>query len=97
MAATTAICASAPLFFGMLEGGETLMARAGEIRVPVLMLIGGQDPVISPESNREFYDRLGSGDKTFLLYPRMLHEPFNELGRQQVFDDLARWLEQRLG
>ena len=57
------------------------------------MLIGGQDPVISPEANREFFDRLGSDDKTFLLYPRMLHEPFNELGRQQVFDDLARWLE----
>jgi len=88
---------SAPLYFGMVEGGEMLMARAGEIKAPVLMLIGGQDPVISPESNREFYDRLGSDDKTFLLYPRMLHEPLNELGRQQVFDDLARWLEPRIG
>ncbi len=88
---------SAPLFFGMVEGGEMLMARAGEIKAPVLMLIGGQDPVISPQSNREFYDLLGSDDKTFLLYPRMLHEPLNELGRQQVFDDIARWLEPRIG
>ena len=88
---------SAPLFFGMVEGGEMLMARAAAIRLPILMLIGGQDPVISPESNREFFDRLGSDDKTLLLYPRMLHEPFNELGREQVFEDLARWLESRLG
>jgi len=88
---------SAPLFFGMVEGGEMLLARAGEIKAPVLMLIGGQDSVICPVSNREFYDRLGSGDKTFLLYPKMLHEPLNELGRQQVFDDLARWLEPRIG
>ena len=87
---------SAPLYFGMVQGGEMLLARAGEIKVPVLMLIGGQDPVISPESNREFYDHLGSDDKTFLLYPRMLHEPLNELGRQQVFDDLSRWLEPRI-
>jgi len=87
---------SAPLYFGMVAGGEMLMARAGEIKVPVLMLIGGQDPVISPESNREFYDLLGSDDKTFLLYPRMLHEPINELGRQKVFDDLAHWLEPRI-
>ena len=87
---------SAPLFFGMVEGGEMLLARAGEIRLPILMLIGGQDPVICPESNREFFDRLGSEDKTLLLYPRMLHEPFNELGREQVFEDLARWLEPRL-
>jgi alpha-beta hydrolase superfamily lysophospholipase len=88
---------SAPLFFGMVEGGEMLLARAGEIKAPVLMLIGGQDSVICPVSNREFYDRLGSDDKTFLLYPKMLHEPLNELGRHQVFDDLARWLEPRIG
>jgi len=87
---------SAPLFFGMVEGGEMLLARAGEIRVPILMLIGGQDPVVSPQSNRQFYDRLGSADKTLLLYPKMLHEPINELGREQVFDDLTRWIEPRI-
>src|SRR5271165_98556 len=88
---------SAPLFFGMVEGGEMLLARAGEIKAPVLMLIGGQDSVVCPVSNREFYDRLGSNDKTFLVYPKMLHEPLMELGRQQVFDDLARWLKPRIG
>lgn len=87
---------SAPLFFGMVEGGEMLLARAGELKIPLLMLVGGQDPVVCPRSNREFYDRVGAGDKLFVLYPRMLHEPFNELGREQVFSDLARWLEPRL-
>jgi alpha-beta hydrolase superfamily lysophospholipase len=87
---------SAPLFFGMVEGGEMLLARAPEIKSPLLMLVGGQDPVICPRSNREFYDRLGSPDKLFLLYPKMLHEPFNELGREQVYDDVIRWLEPRL-
>jgi alpha-beta hydrolase superfamily lysophospholipase len=87
---------SAPLFFGMVEGGRMLLSRAGEIRMPILMLIGGQDPVIDPTTSREFYERLGSEDKTLLLYPKMLHEPFNELGREQVFDDLGRWLEGRL-
>jgi alpha-beta hydrolase superfamily lysophospholipase len=88
---------SAPLFFGMVEGGEMLLARASEIRVPMLMLVGGQDPVICPRSNREFYDLLGSEDKLLHFYPKMLHEPFNELGREQVFSDLIRWLEPRLG
>jgi len=87
---------SAPLFFGMVEGGEMLLRRAGEIRVPILMIVGGQDPVICPQANREFFDRLGSPDKLFHLYPKMLHEPFNELGREQVFTDLIRWLEPRL-
>ncbi len=87
---------SAPLFFGMVEGGELLLARAGEIRIPLLMLLGGQDTVIDPTTSREFFERLGSEDKTLLIYPKMLHEPLNELGREQVFDDLIRWLEQHL-
>ena len=87
---------SPPLFFGMVEGGALLMARAAEIRIPLLMLLGGQDTVIDPTTSREFFDRLGSDDKTLLIYPKMLHEPLNELGREQVFDDLIRWLEQHL-
>lgn len=87
---------SPPLFFGMVEGGKMLMSRAGEIGAPILMLIGGQDPVIDPGASREFYDRLGSDDKTLLLYPKMLHEPLNELGREQVIEDIARWLEPRI-
>lgn len=87
---------SAPLFFGMVEGGRQLLDRAGEIRTPVVMVVGGQDPIVDPTAARELYDRLGSEDKTLLLYPRMLHEPFNELGREQVLGDVARWIEPRL-
>ncbi len=87
---------SAPLFFGMVDGGEMAIARAGEIRVPTLLLVGGQDPIIDPASAREFFDRVGSEDKTMHLYPKMLHEPMSEVGREQVFDDLMRWLSPRL-
>jgi alpha-beta hydrolase superfamily lysophospholipase len=87
---------SAPLFFGMVEGGEMLIARAGEIRIPTLILVGGQDPVVNPAAAHEFYDRLGSVDKTLLIYPKMLHEPLNELGAEQVFDDVVRWIDSHL-
>jgi alpha-beta hydrolase superfamily lysophospholipase len=87
---------SPPLFFGMVEGGEMLVTRAPEIRLPILLLLGGQDTVIDPVTSREFFDRLGSEDKTLLFYPKMLHEPLNELGREQVFDDLVRWFGQHL-
>jgi alpha-beta hydrolase superfamily lysophospholipase len=87
---------SAPLFFGMLEGGEMLLARACEIHTPTLMIVGGQDPIVDPSAARELFDRLGSEDKMLLYYPKMLHEPFNEVGRDQVFDDVIRWLEPRL-
>jgi alpha-beta hydrolase superfamily lysophospholipase len=87
---------SAPLFFGMVEGGAMLMERAGEIETPVLMLLGGQDTVTDPAAARAFFDRIGTDDKTLSIYPRLLHEPLNEIGRQQVLDDVLRWIEPRL-
>ena len=87
---------SAPLFFGMIEGGQMLMSRAHEINTPVLLLLGGQDTVTDPAAARTFFDILGSEDKTLSIYPKMLHEPLNEIGRQQVLDDVLRWIDPRL-
>jgi alpha-beta hydrolase superfamily lysophospholipase len=73
-----------------------LLARAGELRTPTLMIVGGQDRVVDPAAAREFFDRIGTEDRLLLLYPKMLHEPLNELGREQVLGDLIRWIEPRL-
>jgi acylglycerol lipase len=87
---------SAPLFFGMVDGGPLIEGRAGEIRVPVLMLLGGSDPVIDANASRRIFACLGSLEKTLIVYPEMLHEPLNELGRERVFADVASWLEERI-
>ncbi len=87
---------SGPLFFGMIEGGAMLIERAPEIQTPVLMLLGGQDTVTDPSAGREFFDRIGSEDKTLTIYPKMLHEPLNEIGREQVLSDVLAWIEARL-
>ncbi len=87
---------SAPLFFGMTGEGERTIANASAITLPVLMLLGGSDPVIHAETSRQVFERLGSADKTLRLYPPMLHEPLNELDREQVFRDIESWLRSRL-
>ena len=87
---------SPPLFFGMTGWGETIAASAPSITQPVLMLLGGSDPVIDAETSRRFFDRLGSPDKTLRVYPPMLHEPLNELDRAGVLADIEAWLRARL-
>ena len=87
---------SAPLYFGMIEGGARLLERLGAITTRVLMIVGGNDPVVDPGTCRLAFDRLGSTDKTLLLYPHMLHEPLNELGRDGVIADLVAWLDREL-
>lgn len=87
---------SPPLFFGMVAGGELLLAGAARLRPPLLMLLGGQDPLIDPQFSREFFNRVEQEDKTLILYPKMLHEPLNEVGREKVVADVVHWLADRI-
>lgn len=85
-----------PFYFGMVDGGELLLQRARGLRVPLLMVVGGDDPIVDPASVREFFDEAGVEDKTLMLYPSMSHEPLNEPGRDRVVGDVVRWLAPRL-
>jgi alpha-beta hydrolase superfamily lysophospholipase len=87
---------SAPLFFGMLEGGLRLSDRAGEIQTPVLMLLSTSDTVVDPVASQDLFEKLGSVRKTLRLYPEALHEPLNDLDREQVLDDVANWVDELL-
>lgn len=87
---------SAPLFFGMVEGGRAVVARASEVHTPVLLILGGSDHVVDPTTTRGFFDALASEDKTLRLYPEMLHEPLNEIGREAVIEEIIGWIARHL-
>jgi alpha-beta hydrolase superfamily lysophospholipase len=87
---------SAPLFFGMVEGGPIVLARAAEIHLPTLMILGGADAVVDSATSRQLFDHLGSTDKTLRLFPEMYHEPLNDLGRENVYAILIAWLQAHL-
>jgi alpha-beta hydrolase superfamily lysophospholipase len=90
----TRICAA--IFYEMLEGGRAVARRGGELTTPTLLILSGADPVIDATPSRALFDCLASTQKTLRIYPGMLHEPFNDLGREQVLADLADWLSERL-
>jgi alpha-beta hydrolase superfamily lysophospholipase len=88
------ICA--PFYFGMVEGGALILDHPEDVQVPLLMLLGEADPLVSAGASRQFFERIPLSDKTLRVYPGMLHEPFNELGREQVFVDVENWLRPRV-
>jgi alpha-beta hydrolase superfamily lysophospholipase len=87
---------SAPLFFGMVEGGASVIARAEKLRLPLLLIVSGKDPVVDPATTIAFFHRVGSPDKTLKIYPNMLHEPLNEIGRETVVEEIIGWLSRHL-
>lgn len=79
-------------------------ARAGErferefrrITLPLLILHGKDDKATRPDGSEQFYKEAGSTDKTLKLYDGYYHDLLNDLGREQVFDDIVEWIDARL-
>jgi acylglycerol lipase len=79
-------------------------ARAGErfdrefprIALPVLILHGTADKATRPDGSQQFYDQAGSADKTLKLYEGHYHDLLNDLGREQVMEDIIGWIDARL-
>jgi alpha-beta hydrolase superfamily lysophospholipase len=68
------------------------LARAAEITVPFLATHGSGDLIIDPAGTEEFFKRATVPGRKLLIYPGAYHEPYNDTGRERVFEDLAAWL-----
>lgn len=77
----------------MVAAAASYPARAGEMKLPVLIQHGAQDKLIPLAPNRAIYAALGSTDKTVKIYEGLYHEIYNEPEHGAVIDDLVAWLE----
>ncbi len=79
-----------------LKAAKRAMASAPEITLPSLILQAGDDKMVLVEKSKEFFDTLGSQDKTWLFYEGLYHDLHSELEKERVLGDIERWLEVRL-
>ena len=96
-----------PLTLGEVQPVQTVaaLARAGErferefgrITLPVLILHGTADKATRPDGSQQFFDEAGSADKTLKLYDGYYHDLLNDLGKEQVFDEIVAWIDERVG
>lgn len=82
---------SSRLFTEWQRGSDEVLARAGEIKQPFLILAGTDDQLIDPAGSEDLHKRT-PGTSELRLLPGRYHEPFNDLGREEVFDIIDRWL-----
>jgi alpha-beta hydrolase superfamily lysophospholipase len=87
--------------FGVIDGVRIYgLPRKNVGRdIPVLLLVGRDDPVGGPRSVHKLADayrtRSGFTDVTTLVYPGARHEVFNEVMQNDVRGDLLAWLDAR--
>ena len=95
-----------PLIAGEVQPTKTVaeLVRADErlkeefplITLPVLILHGTADKVTNPKGSQLFFDTAGSSDKTLKLYDGHVHDLLNDIGKEQVMDDIQGWIDARV-
>lgn len=96
---------SASLWAQLLMAGASLTQPERLARLPpglpLLLLAGGADPVcqngLGSEQLADIYRKAGLESVQSKVYAQARHELFNETCRDEVMEDLGKWLSQRLG
>ena len=66
------------------DTSKRLVADAGAIQTPTLMIGAGKDWVVSLKAQQKFFDRLSSTHKRFEIFPDAYHAIFHETNRHDV-------------
>jgi len=66
------------------------LERAGEIKIPFLILAGTDDLLIDPAGSQQLRERAAMSELRML--EGRYHEPFNDLDSEEVFSMIAEWV-----
>ncbi len=84
-----------PRLFEEVEAAQRSALR-GSPGVETLFLVPGDDRLVDSRVTLSYVQRLSEEDTTVIELPGFRHEPWNDLGRVEVFRDIGRWLEARI-
>ncbi|MCX5686277.1 MAG: alpha/beta fold hydrolase, partial [Candidatus Omnitrophica bacterium] len=90
------ISATSRILFDIIVSQIRLRMSKNKFNGSVLFLIPERDAIIDSDATRRFFEKLKSPDKTLIEYPGMYHSISIDIGRENVFRDILKWLEDRL-
>ena len=77
---------------GAMSGMNDLAPR---ITLPLIVMHGTEDRLASVDATKLLFERIGASDKELVIYPDFYHELFNEPEKQQIFDRVTAWMDER--
>ena len=81
------------LALALVDRMSLLPARAGELRLPLLVQHGTADLVCDPAGSRALETAVGTDDLTVRWYAGLWHEIYHEPERDRPLADLRAWLD----
>ena len=87
---------SARWFTEVLRAQADTLARAPDLTVPALVMQSGDDRLADPAATRAWVEAAPADLVDYVEWDGLYHEMFNEPEKQQVFEKMEGWLEERL-
>ncbi len=81
---------------GIVSNGKSVISQLGNLRLPILLLHGGEDKVCPPAASPLIYEKAGSKDKTLKVYEGLYHEIHNETQFGRIMSDVIEWVLGRI-
>jgi alpha-beta hydrolase superfamily lysophospholipase len=82
---------SSRLYTEWHSAAEDVLAHADRIAIPFLILAGDADPLVDSAGSEQLHAK-APRQSTLHMLPGRYHEPFNDLGSEEVFDIIASWI-----
>lgn len=73
-------------------GARSVRERFATLRLPLLVLHGGDDRIVPAAASQDLFDGASSADKELGIYPGLRHEILNEPEGPEIIDRIARWV-----
>ncbi|MFH1692501.1 MAG: lysophospholipase [Candidatus Omnitrophota bacterium] len=88
--------ATSRLLFNIFLAQKRACTVKDEIDIPVLFLVAGEDEIVDSKVAEDVFGRFVSKDKRIISYSGMRHALTIEIERQKVFEDILRWIKERV-
>lgn len=79
----------------LLRTSKAFPTQLPTLTLPLLVVHGSADALVSVESGKTAHALAGSADKTLKIYDGLFHEVFNEPEHEAVIADVLNWIEAR--
>jgi len=88
--------ASASLLMQILLAQSCSKPLAHALTIPTLFLLSQRDLLVDTKTSQTIFNKLRVEDKTIIQYPSMYHALSIDLEKENVFNDILKWLTKRL-
>ena len=86
---------SARMFISIYQAGQWALEHASEFSLPLLLMHGGDDKIISVKASHEFAGKI-TENCNLKIWDGLYHEIHNEPEKEEVFKFLIDWLDKEV-